>query len=79
MEFTAYFRSMHHRPDRRRIRVEWIQAAMDNPVRRAVQSDGRIRLWTYVQEEGRFLRVITLADGETVHNAFFDRSFKEEL
>ena len=26
--------------------------------------------------DGRHLRVILLADGETVHNAFFDRSFK---
>ena len=28
--------------------------------------------------QSRFLRVITLADGETVHNAFFDRDFREE-
>jgi len=27
---------------------------------------------------GKFLRVITLADGETVHNAFFDRDFRVE-
>ena len=41
-----------------------------------MQADGRIRRWTHVREmEGRFLRVILLADGETVHNAFFDRSF----
>src|SRR5262249_47277271 len=26
----------------------------------------------------RFLRVVTLEDGETVHNAFFDRNFREE-
>jgi hypothetical protein len=24
---------------------------------------------------GRFLRVVLLADGDTVHNAFFDRRF----
>jgi hypothetical protein len=27
--------------------------------------------------EGRFLRVVLLEDGETVHNAFFDRSFSQ--
>jgi hypothetical protein len=27
--------------------------------------------------ENRILRVILLEDGETVHNAFFDRNFKE--
>jgi hypothetical protein len=26
--------------------------------------------------ESRYLRVILLPDGETVHNAFFDRGFK---
>ena len=26
--------------------------------------------------DGRYLRVILLPDGETVHNAFFDRSFR---
>jgi hypothetical protein len=30
------------------------------------------------REQGKFLRVILLPDGETVHNAFFDRSFKGE-
>jgi hypothetical protein len=31
-----------------------------------------------VREEERYLRAVTLADGETVHNAFLDRRFKEE-
>jgi len=26
----------------------------------------------------RVLRVVTLEDGETVHNAFFDRNFRKE-
>jgi len=26
----------------------------------------------------RILRVVTLEDGETVHNAFFDRDFRRE-
>jgi len=43
------------------------------------QPDGRIRHWGYVDElGGRALRVITLADGITVHNAFPDRDFEEE-
>ena len=28
-----------------------------------------------VEERDSFLRVILLEDGETVHNAFFDRSY----
>jgi hypothetical protein len=41
-----------------------------------VQADGRIRRWVQVPEmENRYLRVVLLPDGETVHNAFFDRRF----
>jgi hypothetical protein len=32
----------------------------------------------FVEELGKYLRVITLEDGVTVHNAFPDRGFKEE-
>jgi hypothetical protein len=32
----------------------------------------------YIPELGRYLRVVALADGETVHNAFPDRNFKQE-
>ena len=42
-----------------------------------IQQDGRIRRWAKIDEmEGRALRVILLQDGETVHNAFFDRNIK---
>jgi len=49
-----------------------------NPIKTEIQSDGRIRKWSYIDEAGKYLRVILLEDGETVHNAFFDRRFKEE-
>ena len=59
------------------IQESWIQEVIDNPVRELIQADGRIRRWGQVREmEGRYLRVILLEDGETVHNAFFDRGFK---
>lgn len=28
--------------------------------------------------EGKYLRIVILEDGETIHKAFFDRSFKEK-
>ena len=68
---------MRKRPDRATIRDEWIQFAIEHPEKSATQSDGRIRRWARIREEGKVLRVILLADGETVHNAFFDRSFKK--
>ena len=70
---------MKLRPDRAIIKDEWIAYVLMQPVREEVPSDGRIRRWARIEEAGnRYLRVILLADGETVHNAFFDRRFHEE-
>ena len=79
MKFTQYFQTMRARPDRGDIRLEWIQRVMDKPGKEVIQADGRIRRWAAIAEaDGRFLRVILLPDGETVHNAFFDRRFSDE-
>ena len=73
---TTYFEAMRHRRDRAMIRQEWIERAIRAPLREQVQGDGRIRRWVQILEaDGRYLRVILLPDGETVHNAFFDRRF----
>ena len=67
---------MRVRPDRTMIKDEWIQRVIDHPVREMIQQDGRIRRWAPIAEmAGKYLRVILLSDGATVHNAFFDRSF----
>lgn len=77
MRSTQYFLHVRGRPDRQRIKDEWIRQAMQLPIREEVQSDGRIRRWTWIEEENKFLRIILLPDGETIHNAFFDRGFRE--
>lgn len=51
--------------------------AIKKPVKTEIQSDGRIRQWKFIEEARKYLRVILLENGETVHNAFFDRNFKE--
>jgi hypothetical protein len=76
MKYTQYFLHVRQRPDRARIRMEWIEDTVKNPDYTAVQSDGRIRKWKNIQEQGKFLRVILLPDDVTIHNAFFDRSFR---
>jgi hypothetical protein len=63
------------RADRAAIRDEWVVTALQNPTAELVQRDGRIRRWAYIPEVDRYLRVVFLADGVTVHNAFFDRRF----
>jgi len=76
VKFTKYFQEMRLRSDRAVIRLEWIQQVLKNPVKEVIQKDGRIRRWAPIEEmEGRYLRVILLEDGETIHNAFFDRRF----
>ncbi len=78
MRFTQYFLHTRERTDRRHIRLEWIERVAKTPEKEFVQSDGRIRRWARIPEAGgKCLRVVLLQDGETVHNAFFDRSMLE--
>ncbi|GBD96644.1 MAG TPA: hypothetical protein ENG83_10960 [Nitrospirae bacterium] len=79
MKATEYFKYIRKRPDRSIIKDEWIEKVINYPLKEEIQSDGRIRRWAKIEEmDGRALRVILLSDGETVHNTFFDRSFKED-
>ncbi|MCC6274368.1 MAG: hypothetical protein IT569_00785 [Leptospiraceae bacterium] len=75
MKFTRYFENeiLKKRPE---LRLDWIEGTILHPETKEIQSDGRIRHWKFIEEFGRYLRVVTLEDGETVHNAFFDRNFK---
>lgn len=78
MKTTRYFEEQVLRK-RPHIRREWCMATLADPLRREAQADGRYRLWFEVRDtpdgKSRMLRVIVLEDGETVHNAFFDRDF----
>ena len=76
LKTTKYFDATRQRPDRAAIDLAWIQFVLVNPEVQRTQADGRIRRWAAIAEcEGRWLRVVLLEDGETVHNAFFDRRF----
>jgi hypothetical protein len=74
MKTTRYFEEqvLRKRPYLRR---EWCQKAIDEPAYYDIQEDNRMRFWIFVTEIGCYLRVITLEDGETVHNAFADPGF----
>jgi hypothetical protein len=64
------------------LQLEWCTAVIAQPLRREVEPEGRIRFWGMIVDprDGttRILRVVTLDDGETVHNAFFDRRFRKD-
>ncbi len=61
--------------------VAMCRTVLANPIRREVQPDNRIRHWGSItlpdHGETRILRVVTLDDGVTLHNAFLDRGFRE--
>ncbi|MFZ2726496.1 MAG: hypothetical protein WAX77_09620 [Methylococcaceae bacterium] len=76
MKFTQYFKETRQRADRATIELEWIERVIKYPAKEFIQEDGRIRRWALIEEANdKYLRVVLLSDGETVHNAFFDRSF----
>jgi hypothetical protein len=78
MKTTRYFDEQVIRK-RPYIRQDWCETALAEPLRRETQSDGRIRHWVLISDtrdnKPRILRVVTLDDGETTPNAFFDRDF----
>ena len=49
-----------------------------SPIKTETQENGRIRHWVFINEIGKYLRVVTLSDKETIHNAFPDRGFRED-
>jgi len=75
MKTTRYFEEqvLRKRPYLKR---EWCELAIRNPVKRIVQPDGRIRHWVFISDLNKYLRVVTLEDGETIMNAFPDRNFE---
>lgn len=77
MKTTKYFQWRQANPDRSFIKETWIMSVIKHPVRIEKQADGRFKLWGKISEyQNRYLRVVLLEDGETIHNAFFDRGFK---
>ena len=81
MNTTRYFDEQVRRK-RPYIELAWCAVVVAAPLRQEKQSDGRLRFWGEVMRPGettpRYLRVVTLEDGETIHNAFFDRRFRKE-
>jgi len=75
-KFTDYFEKevLRKRPY---IKKEWCIQVLENPLRVEEQEGNRFRFWGIVENlEGRVLRVVTLADKVTIHNAFPDRGYK---
>ncbi len=75
-KFTEYFEKEVQRK-RPYLKKEWCIRILENPLRSESQEGNRYRFWGKIEElDGRILRVITLDDKMTIHNAFPDRGFK---
>ena len=75
-KFTEYFENevLRKRPY---LKKDWCVFVIENAVRSEPQENNRHRYWASISElDGRYLRVITLEDKVTIHNAFPDRGFK---
>jgi len=76
-KFTDYFENEVLRK-RSYLKKEWCIRVLENPIKSEKQEDNRYRFWAPLDElDGRYLRVVTLEDKFTIHNAFLDRSFKK--
>ncbi len=76
-EYTSYFENdvLAKRPY---IKKAWCEKVVSSRNFAEEQPDGRFRFWGQIVEySNRYLRVVTLSDQKTIHNAFFDRGFKE--
>lgn len=75
-KYTAYFENEVLRK-RSYLKKEWCVEVVENPEKVEQQGDNRFRYWAKVPElDNRYLRVITLEDQKTIHNAFPDRRFE---
>ena len=75
-KFTQYFENevLRKRPY---LKKDWCTKIIENPLSVEQQEDNRFRFWGQVEEiERKVLRVVTLEDKITIHNAFFDRRVK---
>lgn len=73
--FTRYFENevLRKRPY---LKKAWCVYVIEHAVRMEPQEQNRYRFWAAIPElGGRYLRVVTLADKRTIHNAFPDRGF----
>ena len=75
-KYTEYFEKevLRKRPY---IKKEWCIEIIEHPIKFEMQENNRYRFWGLVKKLGdKYLRVITLEDKTTIHNAFPDRRFK---
>jgi len=76
-KFTDYFTNEVLRK-RSYIKKDWCVRIIENPIKVEKQEGNRYRFWGKIKEfDNKIIRVVTLEDKLTIHNAFPDRRFKK--
>ncbi|MEX2598442.1 MAG: hypothetical protein WD533_02185 [Dehalococcoidia bacterium] len=74
---TWYFDNRAKRAHPEARREDWVQHVLDHPVeRRPDRIHSRTRLYGYIRERRRYMRVVIDDTEGAVHNAFFDSDYK---
>ena len=76
-DYTPYFENEVLRK-RSYLKKEWCLRIIEQPLKIEEQENGRVRFWGAINElDRRVLRVVTLSDRKTIHNAFLDRGYRK--
>lgn len=74
MKFTNHFLK-DVLPKRPYLTNDLFTQILENPIKKEIQEDGKIKIWGFSSEYNKYVRIILLEDEETIHTAFFDRDF----
>ena len=75
MKFSEHFTKDVH-PKRPYLTIDLLEKILSKPIRVELQDDKRMKLWGFSSKYNKYIRIVLLEDGETIHTAFFDRNFK---
>ena len=74
MKTSRYF-DLRVRRERPEVKIEYCERVLRQPVEVRQQDNGFCAMWRFIEEEQKWLRIITWPDRETLENAFFDRQY----
>ena len=76
MKYSNHFLKdvRHKRPY---LNDEIIENILQNPLKIEIQDNGWTKIWGFSNNHDKFIRIVMLEDGITIHTAFFDRNFKK--
>jgi len=75
---TTHYFDLQVSRNRPEITIEMCEYVVRHADEMRQQSNGYFQMWAFVESANRYLRVITTEDKNTLHNAFFDRTYERQ-